>query len=46
VRQNGELMKSWFSGHTNVEIREAFDQIDADHSGDITWDEFEKYAAS
>jgi len=46
VRQNTELMKSWFSGHTNVEIREAFDQIDVDHSGDITWDEFEKYASS
>ena len=46
MRQDADLMKSWFSGHTVAEIKMAFNAIDADQSGDITWAEFEQFAGA
>ena len=46
VRDDVELMRAWFSGHSKLEIRMAFDQIDTCHSGDLTWDEFGRFAGA
>lgn len=40
VSKNTELLKKWFGGKDVKAIGKAFKKIDADGSGDITWDEF------
>ena len=40
VSKNKELLQKWFGGKDVKAIGKAFKKIDADGSGDITWDEF------
>ena len=40
VKKNADVMKKYFGGKDLKTIGKAFKRIDADGSGDLTWDEF------